>query len=129
MNTKRHFTAEFKAKLVQQMLREEQTINQLAAEHGIHPNQLYRWREIALAGLPSLFSGQAAQDQAARQAAHEQQVHDLYAQIGKLTTQLAWWEKKLAGELSRAARQALVDRTDPDVSLKDQAALLTLSRS
>lgn len=32
MYTKRHFTAEFKAKLVQQMLREEQTINQLAAE-------------------------------------------------------------------------------------------------
>ena len=60
MNTKRHFTAEFKAKLVQQMLREEQTINQLAAEHSLHPNQLYRWREIALAGLPSLFSGQAA---------------------------------------------------------------------
>jgi putative transposase len=94
MNTKRHFTAEFKAKIARQMLVEEQTINQLAAEHGIHPNQLYRWREIALAGLPSLFSGPAAQDQAARQAAHEQQVHDLYAQIGKLTTQLAWWGKK-----------------------------------
>ena len=94
MNTKRHFTAEFKAKLVHQMLREEQTINQLAAEHSLHPNQLYRWREIALAGLPSLFSGQAAQDQAALQTAHEQQVHDLYAQIGKLTTQLGWLGKK-----------------------------------
>ena len=94
MNTKRHFTATFKAQLVQHMLREEQTINQLAAEHDLHPNQLYRWREIALAGLPSLFSGQAAHDQAALQAAHDQQVHDLYAQIGKLTTQLAWLEKK-----------------------------------
>src|SRR4051795_10335184 len=94
MKTSRNFSPEFKAKLVQQMLREEQTINQLAAEHGIHPNQLYRWREIALTGLPSLFSGQAAQDQVALQAAHERQVHDLYAQIGKLTTQLAWLEKK-----------------------------------
>ena len=94
MNTKRHFTAEFKAKIVRQILAEEQPINQLAAEHGLHPNQLYRWREIALTGLPSLFSGQVAQDQAALQAAHEQQVHDLYAQIGKLTTQLAWLEKK-----------------------------------
>ena len=93
MNTKRHFTAEFKAKIVQQILGEEQTINQLAAEHGIHPNQLYRWREIALSGLPRLFSGQAAQDQAALQAVHAQQVHDLYAPIGKLTTQLAWLEK------------------------------------
>jgi putative transposase len=129
MNTKRHFTAEFKAQIVRQILAEEQTINQLAAEHGIHPNQLYRWREIALVGLPSLFASQAAPDQAALQAAHDQQVHDLYAQIGKLTTQLAWLEKKLAGELSRADRLALVDRADPDLSLKDQAALLGLSRS
>lgn len=94
MSKQRHYTPEFKAKLVQQMLREERSVSQLAAEHGIHPNQLYRWRQIALDGLPSLFSGQAAQEQAAREAAHAEQVHDLYAQIGKLTTQLTWLEKK-----------------------------------
>jgi len=94
MRTRRSFSPEFKAKLVQQMLREEQTINQLAAEHGVHPNQLYRWREVALAGLPDLFSGQAVQDQAARETAHQQEVHDLYARIGKLTTQLEWLGKK-----------------------------------
>ena len=94
MSKQRHYTAEFKAKLVQQMLREERSAGQLAAEHGIHPNQLYRWRQIALDGLPSLFSGQTAQEQATREAAHAQEVHDLYAQIGKLTTQLTWLEKK-----------------------------------
>ncbi len=52
MNTKRHFIAEFKAKIVWQILAEAQTINQLAAEHGRHPNQLYRGRELALAGYP-----------------------------------------------------------------------------
>jgi hypothetical protein len=41
-----------------------------------------------------LFSSQAAQEQAARDAAHAQQVQDLYAQIGELTTQLRWLEKK-----------------------------------
>jgi len=94
MSKYRHYSAEFKAQLVQTILREERSISQLAAEHGIHPNQLYRWREIALTGLPSLFSGQAAQDHAAREAAHAQEVHDLYAQIGKLTTQLEWLGKK-----------------------------------
>lgn len=49
MNMKYHFTAEFKAKLVQPILRGEQTINQLAAEYSLHPHQLYRWREITLA--------------------------------------------------------------------------------
>jgi transposase-like protein len=94
MRTKRNFTPEFKAKLVQQMLREEQSINQLAAEHQVHPNQLYRWREIVLAGMPDLFSGQSARELAAREAAHEQQVQELYARIGKLTTQLDWLGKK-----------------------------------
>jgi len=87
-------SADFKAELVRELLKEEKTVSQLAAEHGVHPNQLYRWREIALAGLPSLFSGQEAQDRAAHDAAHEQAVHDLYAQIGELTTQLAWLKKK-----------------------------------
>jgi transposase-like protein len=94
MKTRRHFTPEFKAQLVQQILREEQSVSQLAAQHGLHPNQLYRWRDQALAGLPGLFSSQAAQEQAARDAAHAQQVQDLYAQIGELTTQLRWLEKK-----------------------------------
>ena len=61
MNTRRHFSPEFKARLGQPSLREEQSINQLAAEHGLHPNQLYRWRDQALAGLPSWFSDHAAQ--------------------------------------------------------------------
>ncbi len=41
MNTKRQFSAAFKAKRVPQILRTEPSINQLAAEHGIHPHQLY----------------------------------------------------------------------------------------
>jgi transposase-like protein len=89
MTTKRPLSAAFKTQLVPPILREEQSLNHLTAEHGIHPNQLYRWRERAVGGWPRLFSGQAVQDQAARQAAYDQQVHDLYALIGTRTTQLA----------------------------------------
>ena len=64
------------------LLKEEKSVNQLAAEHGLHPNQLYRRREIALAGLPSLFAHDNAQEQAAKDAAHEQQIHELYAESG-----------------------------------------------
>lgn len=39
-NGRKRFTPQFKAQLVQQMLREEKSVAQLAAEHGIHPNQL-----------------------------------------------------------------------------------------
>lgn len=86
---KRH-SPEFKAQVVQELLREQKSVSQFAAEYGVHPNQLYRWREVALAGLPSLFSGRMVEEQAAKDAAHAQAVHELYAQIGELSVQLAW---------------------------------------
>ena len=92
---KKSYSPAFKAQIVRELLKEEKSVNQLAAEHGLHPNQRYRWREIALAGLPSLFARETAQEHAAKEAAHEQQLQQLYAAIGKLTTQLTWLKKKL----------------------------------
>jgi len=81
----KHHTATFKAHLVRDLLREEKTISQLATESGIHPNQLSKWKAIALQGLPSLY--ERADSVATLRATHEQQVTDLYAEIGRLTTQ------------------------------------------
>lgn len=92
---RRNFTAAFKAQLVLAMLKEEKAVSQLASEHSIHPNQLYRWRDEAIAGLPALFANQAAQQRAQEQAAHAAQVEQLYAEIGRLTTDLNWLKKKL----------------------------------
>jgi transposase len=89
---KKSYTSTFKAQLVKELLKETKTVSQLAAEHGIHPNVLSTWKATALQGLPSLFDKRDSV--AALQAAHEQQVQDLYAQIGRLTTQVAWLKKK-----------------------------------
>ncbi len=88
------YSPEFKGNIVREILREEKSVAQIAAEHGIHPHQLYQWRDIAVQGLPTLFSGQSAKEQAEREQAYAQKVHELYAQIGKLTTQLEWLGKK-----------------------------------
>jgi hypothetical protein len=48
---------------------------------------------VALEGLASLFEKQDST--VVLQAAHEQQLTDLYAEIGKLTTQVTWLKKKL----------------------------------
>ena len=90
---RKHHSPAFKAQVVRELLKEEKSISQLAAEYDVHPNQLYRWREVALTGLPRLFSGQSAQEQAAKAAAHAQHLEELSAEIGKLTTQLAWIKK------------------------------------
>jgi len=42
IQTRKQYSADFKAKVVKEMLREEKTVGQLAAEYGVHSNMLYR---------------------------------------------------------------------------------------
>ena len=90
---RKYYSASFKAQVVQELLREEKTIAQVAAEHGIHPNQLSTWKATALRGLPGLFEGSAKVE--TLKAAHEAELTGLYAEIGRLTTQVAWLKKNL----------------------------------
>jgi transposase-like protein len=126
---RKQYTAEFKAKVVKEMLKEEKTIGQLAAEYEVHSNMLYRWRDQVLAGLPGLFSDQAAQELAEKEAEWQKEREALYAEIGRLTTQLTWLEKNLAQGLSRAERRKLVDWENRELTVSTQAELLTLNRS
>ncbi len=89
---KKTYSSVFKAQVVRELLRETKTVSQLAAEHGIHPNVLSTWKTTALQGLPTLF--EKRDSLTTLQDAHDQQVQELYAQIGRLTTQVAWLKKK-----------------------------------
>jgi transposase-like protein len=92
--TRKQYTADFKAKVVKEMLKEEKTVGQLAAEYEVHSNMLYRWRDQMLAGLPGLFNDQTAQELAEKEAEWHKERETLYAEIGRLTTQMTWLEKK-----------------------------------
>ena len=89
---RKQYSATFKAEAVKELLKEEKTINQLASELGVHPSQLKEWKKIALQGLPELFERNGKAGEQAK--AHEQQVNDLYSEIGRLTTQVNWLKKK-----------------------------------
>lgn len=52
---RKEYTAAFKAKVVQELLKEEKTWAQIATAYEVHPIQLEEWRARALEGLPSLF--------------------------------------------------------------------------
>ncbi len=91
---RKQYTADFKAKVVKEMLREEKTVGQLASEYEVHSNMLYRWRDQALAGLPGLFTDQSAQELAEKEAEWQKEREVLYAEIGRLTTQVTWLGKK-----------------------------------
>jgi len=93
MTKRKTYTAAFKAKVVVELLREEKPLAQVAAQYEVHPSQLRKWKQLAVEHLPSLFAD-SKWDQAQQQAEHERRLEQLYAQIGRLTTQLGWLKKK-----------------------------------
>lgn len=90
---RKRYSATEKAQIVLEALKEDKTIAQIAAEHKVHPNQIYKWKTEVLQGLPGLFAHEERKAQAL-EAAHERELEELYAEIGHLTTQLAWLKKK-----------------------------------
>lgn len=87
------YSPTFKAQVVLELLKETTPLSQLATEYGVHPNVLRTWRDVALKELPSVF---AQRDSVADvQAAHARQLEELYAEIGRLTTQVNWLKQTL----------------------------------
>lgn len=91
--TRKQYTPEEKARMALEALRGERTINEIASENNIHPNVLSRWKIEAEKNLYTLFQDNAAKERRAKKA-HDDELQDLYAQIGKLTTQNEWLKKK-----------------------------------
>ena len=89
---RKQYSSEFQVKVALEAIKGQKTANEIASEYEVHPTQLKNWRAIALEGLPGLFEKQDST--AALQAAHDHQLTELYAEIGKLTTQVNWLKKK-----------------------------------
>jgi|TARA_B100000315_G_C14230168_1_gene430560 transposase-like protein len=83
MTKRRRFTADFKAKVALEALRGDQTIQEIASRHKVHPNQVSTWKRQALDGLDTIFSNGSDQ----RRVDHEGEIHDLHAKIGQLTVE------------------------------------------
>jgi transposase len=91
--TRRRFTPEEKARLVLEILKEEKSVSQLASENGIHANVLTRWKTEAVQSFSQLFVDDRKGMTKMKQE-YEQQISELYAEVGKLSTQLSWIKKK-----------------------------------
>jgi putative transposase len=89
---KKTYTPEYKAKVVLELLREELTITQLSSKYDVHATQIGKWREAVLEGLPTLLSAKRTRGALIKE--HEEEVKELYAQIGELTSKLNWLKKK-----------------------------------
>ncbi len=86
----RRHSAQFKARVVREALRERLTGSQLATKFGIHAGQISQWKKEAVDQLHELFSATKKR----QEKADEEQTTRLYEQIGKLQVELDWLKKK-----------------------------------
>ena len=93
MTTRRRFTADFKARVALEALRGDRTIQEIAAKHQVHPNQVSTWKRQAMDGLGAVFSNGAERARRDREA----EIKELQAKIGQLTVERDF----LAGGLKR----------------------------
>jgi len=84
------YTGAYKAKIVVEAIKGQQTINQLASKYGVHPNLITEWKKQALSGLPQVLSDRRGRDEKAEEELKAQ----LYQQIGQLKMELEWLKKK-----------------------------------
>lgn len=89
MKRKRH-SADFKAKVALSAIREQKTLNEIAAEFEVHPVQISQWKKQALDGFPGLYASKSAKSEASEDALKA----SLYQQIGQLKVELDWLKKK-----------------------------------
>jgi putative transposase len=93
MPTRKRLSASQKAQIILEVIREDKSIAEIAAENGIHPNQIYKWKKRALEDFAQLFE-EDRKGEREREAEHERQLNELYAEIGRLSAQLSWLKKK-----------------------------------
>ena len=89
---RRRFTAEFKARVALEALRERDSVQAIAARHELHPNQVSTWKRQLLEGLPEVFAGGAGRKAA---LAHEAKIRDMHAKIGELTVEREFFRRGL----------------------------------
>lgn len=89
--TKRKFTADFKLKVVLEVLKEKDTLAVISKRHELHPNQISDWKKQFMNTAPTLFET----NNKAASASAEPDVALLYEQIGRLQMELTFFKKKL----------------------------------
>ncbi|MCR4443535.1 MAG: IS3 family transposase [Peptococcaceae bacterium] len=122
-----HYTPEFKAKVVLELLREEKTLSQIAADYGVHPNLLSRWKAEFLEKMPTVFSKEISEVDKLRKE-HASEKEELIKQIGQLSVENVWFKKNLSESLGTEAKKKLIQPIE-GITVKRQCELLGVSRS
>jgi transposase-like protein len=91
MSKRRTHSPEFEARVAMEAISGRKTIQEIAADHAVHPIQVSQWKRQLLEGASELFTrGKKTKDKEEGQAKEAK----LFQQIGRLQMELEWLKKK-----------------------------------
>jgi transposase-like protein len=88
---RKRYSAEFKAKVAMAAIRNEESMAELAARFGVHPNMIAKWKKALVEGAADIFD---KEHKSHKQT--ESEVDELYRQIGQLKVERDFLSKKLS---------------------------------
>ncbi len=94
---RRQFSAEFKTRVVLEMISGEKGLMQASREYGIKDSVLSRWKQEFLERAPQVFEAPKSDEQA-------EKVAELERMVGRLTMQLDM-AKKVLGSSNSAGKE------------------------
>jgi putative transposase len=97
---RKRYSAEEKTRVAIEAIKGQKTLNELAAEYGVHPSQITQWKKQALEEISTGFSGGRGR----RERSEEALVASLYQEIGQLKVELDWLKKSQSAVWKRRGR-------------------------
>ena len=130
MSTKRKtYNADFKSKLVLEVLEAKQTVNEIASRYEILPKNLQNWKKQFLENMSLAFDKSTVVKEYKSEIETLQKDKDeLAKKVGNLTIEKEFLEGKLESLVSSKGRKTFID-TEHKLSLNKQCQLLSISKS
>lgn len=130
MSTKRKtYSADFKAKLVLEVLNGEKTINEIASQYGVLPVSLKNWKKQFLENMSLAFDKSTVVKEYKKEIEDLQKDKDLIAKkLGETIVEKEFLEGKLESLVSSKSRRSMID-SKLQISLNKQCKLLNISKS
>ncbi len=92
MARRRNFGKGFKAKVAIEAIKGEKTINEIASIYEVHPNQVSKWKKLALERLPDAMADGRSKESHASSPITEEKLHQ---KIGQQTVEIDFLKKTL----------------------------------
>lgn len=92
MEKRNRYTSEFKTKVVLEVLREEETVNEIAGKYEVSPVMVSRWKAEFLERASTVF--EKTTDTEKLKKDYESKQEHLEKLVGQLTVEVDWLKKK-----------------------------------